>query len=223
MKNGFRLLFALALVSFPVSPAQASQTSPFVYNLKLGTGQGMGMNVSLAVDVRSMAADGTRVAKVTVKAPQMPPIDGKEVDASISPAGAITIASTGDMPQSYSPAQMKQASQAAMGPMIQMLINPLNTFAAGCAAAPLQNVGTSWHALSPEHIDVVFTIIGHQQIAGRDTLAIRMSSPSPGGPSYSGQGNYDTDAHLVVSLHSELHQSGQGGPSQVVDVAMTAP
>jgi hypothetical protein len=151
--------------------------------------------------------------------PQMPPLDGKQMDATISPAGAISIGSTGEMPKNYSPTQIAAASAAMSGPMVQQFINPLNTFAAAVAAAPSQKTGTSWHALSPEQIDVVYTITGRQAQSGHDTLAVKMASPSGNGPSISGQGNYDPSAHLVVTLHSEVRQS-PGGPSSITDVAL---
>ncbi len=225
-----RALFALVLpalllaISTPSIAQQASATpSGFVYNVKLGADHGGSMDISMDFTIASTAQDGARSASVLIRAPNMPPLNGKKVDATISSAGAITIGSTGDLKAHYSPAQAKAMAAAATAPMLQMMIDPLNVFAAGCGAAPSQKIGTSWRVFNTmTQSDIVFTITGREQRSGRDTLAVTMATPSATGPSYSGKGNYDPSVHLVANVHVELRQSAQGG-AQVVDAALANP
>lgn len=207
-------------------PAIAQQTPAapgFTYSMKLGTGQGTGMDVSMAVTVTSTDSGGTRSASIVVGAPKMPPLNGKKVGATISPAGEITIASTGDLTQRFSPANGKAMSDAATAPMLQMMLDPLNVFAAGCGAAPSQKIGTSWHLYNTMmQVDVLYRITGHERRAGRDTIVVRMVTPSPSGAAYRGQGDYDPARHLVANVHVELSR-GQGAPAQVVDAALNNP
>lgn len=227
MKHGIFGLVLPALLFTICVPAIAQQTPAapgFTYNMKLGTGQGTSMDISMAVSVTSTDSGGMRSASIVVGAPKMPPLNGKKVGATISPAGEITIASTGDLTQHFSPANAKAMSDAAMGPMLQMMIDPLNVFAAGCGAAPSQKIGTSWHLYNTmTQANVLYTITGHERRSGRDTLVVTMSTPSATGAAYSGQGNYDPALHLVDSVHVELRRSGQGVPAQVVDAALNKP
>lgn len=207
-----------------IALAQQPQAQNFVYNLKLGSGAGSGMDLSMAFAIQSTAADGTRQATVLVNAPKMPPLNGKKMGAAISPAGAITIASTGDIAKHYSPTQAKAMSEAAMSPMVQMMIDPLNTFALACASAPSLKVGTSWHSFWNEgQTDVNYTVTGREQRAGRDTAVVTISTPGGGGATLTGTGNYDPAAHMVVSLHSEIRQSATGPAGQVTDVTLANP
>jgi hypothetical protein len=219
------VLASLVLTSAVAIAQQAPAAAGFVYNMKMGAGQGSGaMDLSMGFTIKSAEPDGTRKATLTVKAPKMPPLNGKQVDATISPAGAIEIGSTGDIPKHYSPADAKALSVAATGPMLQMMINPLNAFAKGCGLAPSQNAGTSWHAFSNEaQSDVVYTITGREQRSGRDTIVVTMKSASSAGPSLTGQGDYDPAAHLVVTVHAEFKQSAQATMGQVLDVEMAQP
>ena len=227
MKHALFISALPALLFTICVPAIAQQTPAapgFTYNMKLGTGQGTSMDLSMAVTVTSTDSGGTRSANIVVGAPKMPPLNGKKVGATISPAGEITIASTGDLAQHFSAANAKAMSDAAMAPMLQMMIDPLNVFAAGCGAAPSQKIGTSWHLYNMmTQANVLYTITGHERRSGRDTLVVTMSTPSATGAAYSGQGNYDPALHLVDSVHVELRRSGQGVPAQVVDAALNKP
>lgn len=227
MKHGVFGSVLPALLFTICVPAIAQQTLAvpgFTYNMKLGTGQRTSMDISMAVTVTSTDSGGTRSASIVVGAPKMPPLNGKKVGATISPAGEITIASTGDVSQHFSVANAKAMSDAAMAPMLQMMIDPLNVFAAGCGAAPSQKIGTSWHLYNTmTQANVLYTITGHERRSGRDTLAVTMSTPAATGAAYSGQGNYDPAQHLVDSVHVELRRSGQAGPAQVVDAALNSP
>jgi hypothetical protein len=191
--------------------------------MKMGSGPGGGtIGLSLGFAIKSAAADGTRQAAMLVHFPMMRMMDGKKLDVTISPSGAVTVGSTGEIKAHYSPSQMKEASTAAQAPMMQMFLNALNWFADGCAAAPSQKVGTSWHAFNTfVQSDIVYTVTGHEQQAGHDTIAVTMKSAG-GGMSLSGQGNYDPVAHLVVSVHSQLQQA-PGTPAQVVDAQIATP
>lgn len=53
-------------------------------------------------------------------------------------------------------------------------------------------LGTTWHWFAMEsQADVIYTITGHEQAAGRDNLAIAMKN-APGAPvTLRGQGTYD--------------------------------
>lgn len=219
------VIAALLLTSALADAQQTPAAAGFVYDLKMGAGPGSGaMDLSMAFTIKSAEPDGTRKAILTVKAGKMPPLNGKQVDASISPAGAIAIGSTGDMPKNYSPAEAKALSSAATGPMLQMMINPLNAFANGCGLAPSQHAGTSWHAFSNEaQSDVVYTITGREQRSGRDAIVVTMKSTSSAGPSLTGQGTYDPAAHLVVTMHAEFKQSAQATTGQILDVEMAQP
>ena len=75
---------------------------------------------------------------------------------------------------------MKQASQAAQGPMVQMMINTMNVFANGIAKAPSLNRGATWHVSSNERqADVQYTVTEREQRNGGDTVVVAMkSSPS---------------------------------------------
>jgi len=218
-----KCLFAvLGILLLPLSgiatAQQSSVPASFAYNVKMGTGSGPSVTLALSVAVQSTASDGSRQAEVTVHIPWMRPLDGKRMNATLSPFGAIQIASTGDINKSYSQMQVAAESQAASGPMVQNFISPLDTFADALAAAPSQKAGTSWHAAAMQFVDVVYTITAHQQQNGRDTLSVTWASQGTG-PAINGQGNYDPVAHLVVSLHSELRQAA-GGQAAVTDIAM---
>lgn len=227
MKHALFISALPALLFTICVPAIAQQTpaSPgFTYNMKLGTGQGTGMDISMAVTVTSTDSGGARSASIVVGAPKMPPLNGKKVGATISPAGEITIASTGELTQHFSPSNAKAMSDAAAAPMLQMMLDPLNVFAAGCGAAPSHTIGASWHLYNTmTQADVVYTITGHERRSGRDTLVITMATPSAAEAAYSGKGNYDPAQHLVDSVHVELRRSGQGAPAQVVDAALNSP
>jgi hypothetical protein len=215
------LLPSLLLCSASAMAQQSGSPANFVYTIKTGMGGPSTLDISLAVTVTSTSRDGTRNANIAVHMPHMP-LDGKNVDATISPAGAITIASTGqfDTKGGYSAQSIQANEAAATAPMLQNMIAPLNTFASGCGKAPSQKTGASWHSLDETRNDMIYTISGREQRGGRDTLAITMKSATGASATASGQGNYDPVAHLVVSLHSETHQMQA---MQIVDVALTNP
>jgi|GEM_PF-4709028 len=224
-----RLLFGLLLPSMllPAAVAGAQQgqaPASFAYNLKAGMGQGPTLDLSLAVTITSTAQDGTRRANIVVRMPRMP-LDGKKVEATISPAGALMIASTGQFNTSpgMNPQSIKTNAEAATAPMLQNFIAPINSFASGCAKAPSQKPGATWHAYSKElNADVIYSISGREQHAGRDTLAITMKSASGASATVSGHGNYDPAAHLVVNVHSEVIQSVDPSATQVLDAALAS-
>ncbi len=194
----------LLLISAPAA-AQVASPNAFVYNMKLSSGQ-RGMDISLAFTVTATDSDGNRKAVAVVRAPKMVPLDGKKFDVTVDRAGVITVGSTGTFTTGGA-AEAKANSAAAIGPLLQMMINPLNVFAAGCAAAPSQKVGTTWHAYSSAVMtDVVFTITGREQQGGHNTIAVTMSSPGSGA-SVTGKGNYDPAARVVVNVHSEVRQA----------------
>jgi hypothetical protein len=222
--------FATILISIFLAQGLASAQSvppAFAYKITMGAGPGTGsMEYSMDVAIKSTNADGSRPATLTIHVPKMPPLDKKTMDATISPFGAITVGSTGEMPKNYNPysvAQAKQMSQAASGPMMQMLINPLNTFANGLANAPSFKTGATWQARSNETMsDITYTVTGHEQRNGRDTAVITMKS-TPGGPSVTGQGNYDPISRLVVAVHCEIRQTPDAKEAQILDAAMNSP
>lgn len=220
----FGLLLPALLLTSTVATAQQSQSpASFTYNMKMGNGP-QSMSFSIGVTVKSTANDGTRNVGIAVSMPHMP-VDGKKMDATIAPSGVITVASTGQFNTNpgFSVQAAKANEAAAEGPMVQNFIAPLNVFAAGCAKAPSQKVGTTWHWFAMEsQADVMYTITGHQQVAGRDTLAIAMKN-APGAPAtIHGQGTYDPAAHLVVSVHSETQQSMAAGVTQIFDAALAS-
>lgn len=219
-------MFISVFIMQSVAFAQ-SATPAFAYKITMSAGAGTGsMDYSLDVAIKSKNADGSRTASLTIHAPKMPPLDQKTMDATFSPFGAITVGSTGQMPKNYNPynaAQVKQMSDASTGPMMQMLINPLNTFANGLANAPSFKNGTTWQARSNETMaDITYTVTGHEQRNGRDTAVITMKSAS-GGPSVTGQGNYDPVSRLVIAVHCEIRQTPDAKEAQIVDVAMNGP
>jgi len=225
----FASVFVLLLLSQAVAVAQSPPPPTFVYKMTMGAGPGSGsMDYSMDVAITATQPDGTRNAKVTMHASKMPPIDNKTLDASISPFGALNIGSTGEMPKGnfnpYNMAAAKQMSEAAQGPMVQMMINPMNAFANGFAKAPALKLGATWHAFSNEAMaDVQYTVTGREQRNGRDTVVVTMQTPSSSGPSVTGQGNYDPAAHLVVAAHCEIRQAAQDKNGQIIDVAMANP
>lgn len=224
--------FATFLISLTflqgVAIAQSAPPSSFVYKITMSGGAGTGsMDYRMDIAIRSTNPDGSRPASLTIHAPKMPPIDNKTMAATLTPFGAITVGSTGEMPKgSYNPfnaAQVKQMSEASTGPMMQMLINPFNTFANGLSKAPSFKTGSAWQARSNEAIaDITYTVTRHEQRNGRDTAVIAMKS-SPNGPSVTGQGNYDPASRLVVAVHCEIRQSPDAKDAQVLDVAMSGP
>jgi hypothetical protein len=201
--------------------------APFVYKVTMSAGAGTGsMDYTMDVAIKSTNPNGSRAARLTVHAPKMPPLDNKTMDATLTPFGAITIGSTGEMPKNmnpYSIAQQKQMAAASTGPMMQMMITPFNAFANGLAKAPSFNTGAKWQASSNETMtDVTYTVAGHEQRNGRDTAVITMKSP-PYGPSVSGQGYYDPAAHLVMAVHCEIRQTADAKQGQVLDAVMSSP
>jgi hypothetical protein len=224
--------FALILLSFVVAQTIAVAQSPppatFVYKITMGGGPGTGsMDYTMDVAIISTQPDGARKATLTLHAPKMMPVDKKQFDATISPFGVLTVASTGEMPKNDNPFNMaaaKQMAQAAQGPQLQMMINPLNVFANGFAKAPTLKQGATWHVFSNETgADVQYTVAGREQRNGRDTVIVTMQNPSNSGATVSGQGNYDTAAHLVVNVHCEIKQTPQDKNGQIIDVAMANP
>jgi hypothetical protein len=224
--------FAAIVLTFVLAQAvTAAQNAPpamFVYKMTMSAGSGSGsMDYSLDVAVKSTNPDGSRASSLTIHAPKMPPIDKKTVDATLTPSGAITIGSTGDMPKGninpYNSAQMKQMQAASIAPMLQSMIAPLNAFASGLAAAPSFKNGATWQAHSDEAMaDVTYTVTGHEQRNGRDTAVITMKSSSSG-PSVSGHGNYDPVAHVVVAVHCEIRQTAGAAQGQILDASLSGP
>ena len=210
----FLLVQAVAL---PQTPPQA-----FVYKITMSGGAGTGsMDYTMDVAIKSTNADGSRPASLTIHAPKMPPLDKKTMDATLTPSGAITVGSTGEMPTGgfnpYNVAKVKQMQAASTGPLLQTLINPFNAFASGLSAAPSFKTGATWHAQSGEAMaDVIYTVTGHEQRNGRDTAVITMKT-SPGGASVTGQGNYDPQSRLVIAVHSEIRQSADAKEGEVLD------
>lgn len=216
----------LLCVLFIQTIALAQSPAPtFVYKITMGAGAGTAsMQYTMDVAIKSTNADGSRPASLTIHAPQMMPIDNKTLNATLTPFGGITVGSTGEMPKgNYNPfnlGQAKQMSEASTGPMMQMMINPLNTFAAGLSSAPSFKDGVTWQAQSKETMALItYTVTGHEQVNGRDTVVITMKS-SPDGPSVTGQGDYDPAARLVVAAHCEIRQTAGAKEAQVFDVAM---
>jgi hypothetical protein len=223
--------FATILVSiFLMQGIALSQSPPptFVYKINMGAGAGTGaMDYTMDVAIKSTNADGSRPASLTVHAPKMPPMNNKTFDATLTPVGAITVGSTGEMPKgSFNPFNMaaaKQQAAAANGPMLQMLMNPLNVFANGLSNAPSFKNGATRQAHSNETMaDITYVVTGHEQRNGHDTAVITMKS-SPDGPSVTGQGNYDPASHLVVAVHCEVRQTADAKEAQVLDMAMSSP
>ncbi len=224
----FAMVFAVLLLAQTVALAQSPPPPTFVYKATMGAGPGTGsMDYSIDVAIVGTQADGTRTAALTMHAPKMMQLNNKTLDATISPFGALAVGSTGEMPKNYSPYNMaaaKQMSQAAQGPMVQMMLNPMNTFANGFAKAPALKTGATWHAFSNEAMaDIQYTVTGREQRNGRDTVIVTMQTPSSSGPSVTGQGNYDPAAHLVVAAHCEIRQTAQDKNGQILDVAMSNP
>lgn len=222
----FVTLLGLFLLTQAVALAQ-SPPPTFSYKITMSGGAGTGsMDYTMDVTIKGTNPDGSRQAGLTIHAPKMPPVDNKSMDATLSPFGAITIGSTGEMPKHFNPyniAQAKQMAQFANGPMMQMIINPLNAFANGLAAAPSFKTGATWQAHSDEAMaDVTYTVTGHEQRGGHDTAVIAMKSSSSG-PSVSGRGNYDLVSHLVVAAHSEIRQTADAKQAQVLDVVLNGP
>lgn len=223
---------ATVLLSFVLVQAIAAAQSPppptFVYKMTMGAGPGTGsMDYTMDVAITSTEPDGTRKATLTLHASKMMQLDKKSVDATISPFGGITVGSTGEMPKNYNPfdiAAGKQMAQASQGPMVQMMINPLNTFANGFEKAPPLKPGATWHVFSNQTgADVQYTVTGQEQRNGRNTVVVTMKNPSNTGASVTGQGNYDPVAHLVVAMHCEIRQTPEDKNGQIVDVAMANP
>jgi hypothetical protein len=201
--------FAAALTSFLLWEATALAQSPpaptFVYDITMSAGAATGsIRYTMDVAIEFTNPDGSRTASLTIHAPKMPPLDNKTANATLSPFGAITVGSTGEMPKGnynpYDAANVKQAAAASTGPMMQMMINPLNTFANGLSKA----------------------VTRHEQRNGRDTALITMKTSS-NGPSITGQGNYDPVSRLVVAVHCEMRQNADAKDAQVLDAAINAP
>lgn len=225
--------FATILVSLflmqAVAIAQSAPPPAFAYKIAMSAGAGTGsMDYTMDVAIKSTNADGSRPVSLTIHAPKMPPLNNKKMDATLTPYGAISVASTGQMPTGgfnpFNTAQVKQMQQASTGPMMQMLINPFNTFANGLANAPSFKNGATWQAHSNEAMaDIKYTVTGHEQRNGRDTAVITMTTPASSGPSVTGKGNYDSASHLVVAVHCEIRQTPDAKEAQVLDVAMNGP
>lgn len=224
--------FVPILVSLVLMQAVALAQSPppptFVYKINMGAGAGTGsMDYTIDVAIKSTNPDGSRPASLTIHAPKMPPLNNKTMDATLTPFGAISVGSTGEMPKgNYNPfnaAQVKQMAEASNGPMMQMVLNPFNTFASGLSKAPSFKNGATWQAHSNEAMaDVTYTVTGHEQRSGHDTAVITMKSSSTG-PTVAGQGNYDPGSRLVVAVHCEIRQTADAKQAQVLDVAMQNP
>jgi hypothetical protein len=222
--------FPTILASFILVQGLAIAQSPpatFVYKINMSGGAGTGsMDYTMDVAIKSTNPDGSRPASLTIHAPKMPPLDNKKMSATFTPFGAITVGSTGEMPKNYNPfnaAQVKQMSEASNGPMVQMLIDPFNTFANGLSKAPSFKNGATWQARSNEAMaDITYTVTRHEQRNGHDTAVITMKTPS-NGPSVTGQGIYDPASRLVVAVHCEIRQTPDAKEAQVLDVAMNSP
>ena len=223
--------FVTILVSLVLIQAAAlAQSAPptLVYKINMGTGAKTGsIDYTMDVVIKSTNPDGSRSASLTIHAPKMPPINNKTMDATLSPFGAITVGSTGEMPKGnfnpFNMGQAKQMAEATNGPMVQMMINPFNTFANGLANAPSFKNGVTWHSQSNEAMaDITYTVTSHEQRNGRDTAIVTMKS-APNGPFVTGQGNYDPAARLVVAVHCEIRQTADAKEAQVLDMAMNNP
>lgn len=220
----FSAIFLSLVLSQAICAAQSAPPS-FVYKITMGAGPGSGsMDYTMDVAIKSTNPDGSRAVSLTIHGSKMPMINNKTMDATLTPFGAIAVGSTGEMPKSmnpYSIAQQKQMMQAAGGPMLQMMLNPLNAFAGGLSSAPSFKNGATWHADSSEVMtEITYTVTGHEVRNGRDTAVITMKSAA-GGPSVTGQGNYDPAAHLVIAVHCEIRQTATDKQGQILDVAMT--
>ncbi len=229
MKHSKYIFAATLLLSMQsVAIAQSPPPTTFVYKMTMGAGPGSGsMDYTMDVAIKSTNADGSRAAALTLHAAKMPPVDKKTFDATITPFGVISVASTGEMPTGhfnpFSAAQAKQEAQAAQGPMLQMMVDPLNTFAGGLSKAPSFKNGATWQAQSGAAMTIItYTVTGHEQRNGRDTAIITMKS-APNGASVTGQGNYDPAGRLVVAVHCEIRQTADSKEAQVLDVAMISP
>src|SRR5689334_15699024 len=108
--------FAAILVSFVFAQAVAvaqTATPSFVYKVTMSAGAGTGsMDYTIDVAIKSTNADGSRPVNLTIHAPQMPPLNNKAMDATLTPYGAISVGSTGQMPTgSYNPFNAAQVKQ----------------------------------------------------------------------------------------------------------------
>lgn len=228
-RSSFAMVFASLFLAQTVALAQSPAPPSFIYKINMSAGPGTGsMDYSMDVAINATMPDGTRKATLTIHAPKMMQLNNKAVDATISPFGALTIGSTGEMPKNFNPysvADAKKMSEAAQGPMVQMLINPMNAFANGFAKAPAAlKPGATWQAFSNEaQATVQYTVTGREQRNGRDTVVVTMQSTPGSGGNVTGQGNYDPAAHLIVNVHCEIRQTAQDKNGQVIDVAMVNP
>lgn len=229
-RNLVTLTVLLALANTAAAAQSAPPSTPtFIYQIARSGAGGPSSTMSLDVAVLSTQPDGTRKASLVVHAPKMP-VDNQRIDATISPSGSFSLASTGTMPQHFNPFSahdIKAAQQTSVGPMVQMMIGPINAFASAFANAPASlKTGATWHAFSYETGgDVIYTVTGNEQRNGRDTIALSMKSAgaSTTGATVSGQGLYDATGHVVVAVHSEMRQSASANVMQMVDVALKTP
>ncbi len=220
------LILPLLLPMSAVAVAQqGSATQGFVYNMKMGDAKSGSMDFSMAFTIKATAQDGTRNASLVVKSPKIPPLDGKKLDATISPAGAISIGSTGDITKHYSVLQSSCRGGRRDWPDAANAYQPHQRLCFGLLAyalAEIRNILACVFERKPGG-----RRLHHHRARASLPVAIRsfvtMKGASDSGPSVTGQGNYDPVAHLVVNLHSILRLTPQAAQGQEVDVAMANP
>jgi hypothetical protein len=219
---------ALASVSLAITPAAAQERKAgdrLAYTIhmtgqggKMGTG-GPGTNGKLTLTLDRIEADGSAHATAALDTPGMPGA-GSAFEVMISRAGEILPKAD---PGALKPHMfMSKAEQQAMAGqaaamMLQMNLRPFNAFAAACASRGALHVGESWHAPT-DGADMKYTVTGREQRLGREAFAVRMTSAAGAQLAVTGQGYYDPEAHLVVSVRTET-KMGDGPEAQIVEVA----
>jgi hypothetical protein len=143
-----------------------------------------------------------------------------EFGTIISGSGAIVLQS--DPPvngrHGMSLAQAQNGSSASAAQAFAVIVRPINAFADACARRALR-VGDSWAGEMdvPAAIKAIYSVTGRQTRAGH-TLYTVVVKNAPNWPAFSAEGTYDSDAHLVASLHYAVIDAK--GESVSTDVAL---
>ncbi len=184
-----------------------------------------GYTMTMTLTVKSIDPDGTSHATGTMSMPKVPQMGQASFQATISPGGAIVPQFDPNMkPTAHMSNEQLMAfggNEMAMSTLVQFRMANFNGLANACAQRTLK-VGDSWQAPSDSTIpmNVKYTVTGREQEQGHDAFAIAMegSAESPTqAASLSAKGYCDPEAHLVVSIHSEMkNSSNQSGITDIV-------
>jgi hypothetical protein len=202
---------ALVMASGVASAQERTVGQHVVYDVTTSDqgaeGGGRSRTTTLDVAIDQVNPDGSAHANASMQLPG----HKSSFEALISPTGAITGKSDPNVKPHYgmTDAEMNALAENSLAQNIGYVLAPLNTFADACASRGALHVGDSWQGTmkTPIPIDVVFTVTGRQNQAGRNSFAVKIESAGGAVGTASGEGYYDPAAHLVTGLHLQLAAS----------------